>query len=423
MAVETTALFYRFGVSIAIGFLIGMQREYAYGHSGGRRLSAGIRTFSLYGLSGCAAAMVADLFEVPLIFAAVLLVFGALTVFSYSATVSKKRVGVTTEVAAILTILLGGLCYLEYLLLAVATGVAITVILSLKIEMHAFVRKIRREDLFATLKLAVITAIVLPLLPNHNYGPPPLDVINPFSIWLMVVFISSISFSGYVLIKILGPGLGIGLTGLLGGLVSSTAVTLGFTQRSNEEDQLSKSFALGIIVSWTVMYIRIGVILIAVNLALLKAIWLPLVALTLVGLLYCLYLFLTQNNQNEELIRFANPFSLGPALQFGVLYAIILFGAKAGQVYLGDAGVYISSLTAGLVDLSAITLSLARLSSASHQLSLQIAGRGIILASMANTVVKGVIVMTSGSAALRRVVFPGLGILMVSSLAAAFLLL
>ena len=421
MIVGTTDLFYRFGVAIAIGFLIGMQREFALGKSG-RRLPAGVRTFSLYGLSGCIAAMVADSFEMPLIFGAVFLVFGALIVFGYSASISKKRVGVTTEVSAIATILLGALCFMNYMLLAVATAVAITVILSLKIEMHSFVRNIRREDLYATLKLAVITAIVLPLLPNQNFGPPPLDVMNPFSIWLMVVFISSISFSGYLLIKLLGPGLGIGLTGLLGGLVSSTAVTLGFTQRSTEEEHLSKSFALGIIISWTVMYIRIGVILIAVNPVLFKALWLPLIVLTLVGLFYSLFLYFTQTSQNPELIRFVNPFSLGPALKFGVLYAVILIGAKAGQVYLGDAGVYISSLTAGLVDLSAITLSLARLSAIGQTLGLQIAGRGIILASMANTVVKGVIVITSGSAALRRVVFPGMGLLMVSSLAVVFLL-
>jgi uncharacterized membrane protein (DUF4010 family) len=422
MSVEYTSLFYRFGVAIAIGFLIGMQREFALGRTR-RRLPAGVRTFSLYGLSGCVAAMVADQFEVSLIFAAIMVVLGALVVFGYYSSMSKKRVGATTEVAAIVTILLGALCYLGYLILAVATAVAITVILSLKIEMHTFARNIRGEDVYATLKLAVISAIVLPLLPNQNYGLPPLDVINPFSIWLMVVFISAISFAGYLLIKLLGPGLGIGLTGLLGGLVSSTAVTLGFTQRSHEEEQFSKSFALGIILSWTVMYLRIGVILIAVNIALLQSIWLPLMILILVGAIYSLILYLSQSNQNVELLRFSNPFSLGPALKFGVLYAVILFGAKAGQVYLGDAGVYLSSLLAGLVDLSAITLSLARLSSIGQELDLQIAGRGIIFASMANTVVKGAIVMVSGSGMLRRVVFPGLGVLMASSLAVAFWLL
>jgi uncharacterized membrane protein (DUF4010 family) len=367
--------------------------------------------------------MVADQFDLPLIYAAVILVFGALITFSYYVTVSKKRVGVTTEVSAIVTILLGALCYQGFLLLAVASAVVLTVVLSLKIEMHAFVRNLRREDLFATLKLAVITAIILPLLPNQNFGPPPLDVINPFTIWLMVVFISSISFSGYLLIKILGPGLGIGLTGLLGGMVSSTAVTLGFAQRSKQEEELSKSFALGIILSWTMMYVRIAVILMAVNRALLELIWLSLIILIFIGGLYCLYLQVSRSRKSLHLMQFTNPFSLGPALQFGVLYAVILFGAKAGQVYLGNAGVYVTSLLSGLVDLSAITLSLAQLSSIGHLLSMQIAGRGIILASMANTLVKGILVITTGSPALKKALLPGLGLMVVSNGVVAFLLI
>jgi uncharacterized membrane protein (DUF4010 family) len=418
---EHTALFYRFGAALAIGFLIGLQREYAHGGPG-RQIFAGERTLALMGLVGCTAAMAADVLASPWPFVGIILLIGALIVVVYFVSAWRGQVGLTTEVAALVTVLAGALCYWDYLALAAAIAVATTVLLSLKLETDVFVQRITREDVAATLKFAVITAIVLPVLPNQTFGPPPLDVLNPYEIWLMIVFISGISFLGYLLIKGVGARQGIGLTGLLGGLVSSTAVTLSFAERSQRETELAKPFALAITVAWTMMFPRVIVEVAALNAALLRVLWLPMAAAALVGLAYCVYLYLSQRTHEKGDVVVSNPFELGPAVKFGLLYAAILLIAKAAQTYLGDTGVYLSSIVAGLADVDAITLSMAELSRVAGGVDLITAGRAIVLAAMSNTVFKGGIVLTSGSPALRRALWPGLALMLVTGVGVALLI-
>jgi len=334
---EQTDLFYRFGAALAIGFLIGLQREYAHGGPD-REIFAGERTLALMGLIGCAAAMAADVLASPWAFVVILALMGGLIAISYFVTAWRGDLGLTTETAALLTIIAGALCYWGYLALAVALAVVTTVLLSLKMETDTLARRITKEDIYATLKFAVITAIVLPVLPNQSFGAPPLDVLNPYKIWLMVVFISGISFLGYVLVKVVGSRQGIGLTGLLGGLVSSTAVTLSFSQRSQDELELAKPFALAIMIAWTVMFSRVLVEVAALNAALLSTLWLPVAASAAVGLAYCVYLYLSQRTAGEGEVDFSNPFELGPAIKFGLIYGLILLISKAAQMYLGNTG-------------------------------------------------------------------------------------
>lgn len=400
-------LFLRFGSALAIGLLVGLQREHAQGERR-EKLFAGVRTFPLLALVGVAGALVADLMHSPWPLVAILVSMSGLIAIAYQANTRLGRLGLTTETAAILTLLTGVLCYHDHYEVAAALAVVITWLLSLKVEMHGLAARMTREDLFAVLKFAVITLIILPVLPNQNYGPPPLDVLNPYRIWLMVVFISGISFLGYVLIKVLGPRRGIGLSGLLGGLVSSTAVTLSFSQRSRDRAELANPLALAITVSWTTMYLRVLAVVAVLNLALASLLWLPMLASALAGLVYCGYLFLRQRTDETGDIEFSNPFELRPALQFGLIYAVILVVSKGAQVSLGDAGVYLSSLAAGLVDLNAISLSMAELSVGGAVVSLETAARALVLAAIANTVVKGGIVLTTGSRGLRRALWPAL---------------
>ena len=415
---EHTDLFYRFGAALAIGFLIGLQREYAHGGPG-REIFAGERTLALMGLVGCTAAMAADVLASPWAFVGILAPIGALIVVAYFVAAWRGHVGLTSEVAALVTILAGALCYWGYLALAVAVTVATIVLLSLKMEMDIFVRRITKEDIYATLKFAVITAIVLPVLPNQSFGPPPLDVLNPYRIWLMVVFISGISFLGYVLVKVVGSRQGIGLTGLLGGLASSTAVTLSFSQRSQSEPELAKPFALAITVAWTVMFSRVLVVVAALNTALLSTLWLPIAASAVVGLAYCIYLYFSQHTDEAGKVDFSNPFELGPAIKFGLIYGVILLVSKAAQTYLPTAGVYLASIVAGLTDVDAITLSMAELSNTGG-LDLSTAARAIVLAAMSNTAVKGGIVLSSGAPALRRAVWPGFVLMLATGIGVAF---
>jgi len=417
-----TTLFYRFGAALAIGVLVGLQREYAYG-GGEEELFAGVRTFPLISLLGCTGALIADELSSPWGVIGILLPMGALIVAAHFVGAWRyEGVGLTTEMATLLAFAVGSLCYWGYLPLAAAIGVATTVILSLKPEMHAFAQRITREDVYATLKFAVITVIVLPLLPNRGFGPPPLDVINPYQIWLMVVLISGISFLGYVLIKVIGPRQGISLTGLLGGIISSTPVTLSFSQRSQEEDGLAKPFALAITVAWAITYLRVVVEVAALNRQLLERLWPPMAAASLVGMAYAVYLYFSQPTKEEGEVPFSNPFELSTALKFGLLYAVVLAVSKAAEVYTGDAGVYLSSFLSGLPDVDAVTLSMAQLSGTEGGLSVTTGARAVVIGAMANTLTKGGIVVVTGSARLRRVILPGVLLMLATGVGFAFLL-
>lgn len=428
MEPDQVTLFYRFGVALVIGLMVGLQREYAFRRrieggdiEGQEELFAGARTFPLMALLGCSAALLADTFEAPFVFGAVVLVLGFLLTIAHYQQVQDGDTGLTTEVAALVTVCIGALCYWNYLEVAAALGVGTVVLLALKVQTHSLARNIESEDVYATLKFAVITLVVLPVLPQESYGPPPFDVLVPYNVWLMVVFISGISFLGYVLIKVVGARRGVGLTGILGGLASSTAVTLTFTQRSRNARTLAQSFALAILLAWAIMYIRVLVEVAAINPDLLRVVWLPVTVALSVGLLYCGYLYYAQDiQQDEETDTFQNPFELGPAITFGVLYAIILVVAHAARTYLGDAGVYLSSVASGLADVDAITLSMARLSQGEGGIDLRTAARAVVLAAAANTLLKGGLVLAAGSKELRRAILPGFVLMVVTAVLVVF---
>ncbi|MAU01353.1 MAG: hypothetical protein CL608_29785 [Anaerolineaceae bacterium] len=414
-------LFYRFGVALFIGILVGLQREAVADDVADRRreMFAGVRTFSLLSLAGCTAAFVADQLGLPWAFIGIILPLGALITAAYVITGARGNVGMTTEVAAMIVLLAGALCFWDQIALAVALGVVTTALLSFKLELHGFAERLTREDIVATLKFAIITAIILPVLPNQSFGPPPFDVLNPYKIWWMVVLISGISFLGYILIKLVGSRQGIGLTGLLGGLASSTAVTLSFSQRSQKESELAKPFALAILIAWTIMFGRVLVEVAVTNLPLLGVVWLPVSAAGLAGLAYGAYLYFAPRSSEAGGVTVSNPFELGPAITFGLLYGLILLVARAAQFYFGETGVYLSSILSGLADVDAITLSMAELSS-SGNLELSTAARAIVLATMSNTVVKGGIVLSSGSTALRRALLPGFLLILATGTTLAF---
>ncbi|MBM3297457.1 MAG: MgtC/SapB family protein [Candidatus Aminicenantes bacterium] len=416
------SLFLRFGAALFIGMLVGLQRERSYDESGKpeKTTVAGVRTFALLGLIGCGGALVSDLLGSPWPFVALLAVLGLFVTAAYVFTALKGEFGMTTEVAVVITVLAGALCYWDKLALAVALGVATAALLSFKIELHGFVERLRREDVVAALKFALITAIVLPVLPNRAFWGPPFDVLNPHKIWLMVVLISGIGFAGYVLFKLVGARRGIFLTGLLGGLVSSTATTLSFAQRSRKDRGQAGPFALAVVIAWAVMFARMLVWTAVLFPPLLRRLWPPLAAGALAGLAFGLVLHLRARRAEAEDLRMKNPFELGPAITFGLLYGVILLAARAAKLYFGDMGVYISSAAAGLADVDAITLSMAEMSRAGN-LALDTAVWAVVLAAVANTAVKGGIVFLGGSKELRRALLPGFLLILAATVAIAFI--
>jgi uncharacterized membrane protein (DUF4010 family) len=412
-----TDLFYRFGAALVIGTLIGLERE----HSGSGRpeLFAGVRTFALIALSGGAAALAADAAGSAIVFVAALTVLGLLLSIAYYVIAGRNDIGLTTEVSALLTFLVGALCYWNYVLLAAAIGVVTAALLSFKGEMHRFAQNITRQDIYATLKFAIISAIILPLLPNQSFGPPPFDVLNPYRIWLMVVLISGISFLGYVLIKLMPARNGVGITGLLGGLVSSTAVTISLSERSRQAPALAMHFALSIILAWAVMFLRTPIEIGAVDPSLVGTVWLPMLAAAVVTLIYAGVLYQRLGANVQEHVEFANPFELGPAIKFGLLYAAILLAARAAQLYLGSSGLYLSALFGGAADVTAITLTVAELHR-TGSLDAQAAVQALVLAASANTVVKAAIVTFAGQPPMRRWVIPVVPLAIAATLVALY---
>ena len=415
-------IFLRFGAALLIGVLIGMQREYAYSTNKAGGLFAGARTFALMSLFGALAALLSDIFLTPWVFIAMIVLLGVMVIVAYFITATERdEIGLTTEVAALITMLIGGICYLHSVEVAAALGVVTTVLLAVKWELRQFVKVITQEDVFATLQFAVITAIILPVLPNRTFGPPPLDVLNPYQIWKMVVFISGINFLGYILVKVVGPKKGIGISGLLGGLASSTATTLSFSQRSQTQDGLDKPFAVAIIAGWVIMFLRVIVEVAVVNNQLLPYIWPAMAAMGFSGLLYALYLYFSQTAVDDEELNLSNPFELGPAIKFGLLYALILLVTKAAEVYIGEKGLYLTSFLAGLADVDAITLSIADLTRAGQGVALSTGKIAVILAAISNTAAKGVLVFSLGSRSLRRYIWPVMIIMLTIGLVFVFL--
>ncbi len=302
----TLELWQKYLLALLIGLLVGLEREHSRQEKA-PALFAGSRTFPLIALLGCAAAMLSDQGQIWL-FAVGFAALAGLVVVVHGIAASRGETGMTTGAAAFLVYFIGGLVYWDEAWLAVALGVVATALLAMRPTLHGLAARIEREDIYAALKFALVSAVILPLLPNQAFGP--LQVLNPFRMWLTVVFISGVSFSGYLAIKLLGSERGIGLTGLLGGLVSSTSVTLSFSQRSREAPPLVRHFALGIVVASVTMYPRIGLEILAFNPVLAGRLWVSLAILTSLGVAGGLYLWRAARTSENEPMSFSNPFRL-----------------------------------------------------------------------------------------------------------------
>ena len=407
----------RFAVALGLGMLIGLERERSKSEEGG----AGVRTFALIALTGAIAGYLGETLGLDWLALAIFFAVAALIIGQYVVTSLRGDPGITTEISALLAFLLGLLCAHGQLQLAAWVAVAMALLLALKGWLHRLASRINASDVEATLKFGIVTLIILPLVPDHNYGPPPFDVVNPYKIWLMVVLISALNFTSYLLIKIVGAEHGIGIAGLLGGLVSSTAVTLGFSQRSRQPGEDASALALGILLAWTVMFFRVIIMtsLISWELGQRLALLVGLLAMANLGACYWLWRRRRQT-QRGEVKAGSNPFELDEAIKFGLLFGVVVLIAKAAQVYLGNAGLYLAAGIAGLTDVDAITLAMADLAK-TDATSVAISARAIVIAVMSNTLVKSGMAIGLGSAELRRITLPISALLLVVGIAGALL--
>lgn len=386
------------GVAALIGLVIGIEREWSGKASGPQARFGGVRTFFLLGLLGGMAGLF--LRQDLLAIATSVLIGGiALVVTAYFLT--SRRPGAepdaTTEVAALLVLALAVLATLGFHLLA--GGITALVVLALreKAFLHRLVKRIGEEELRAAFLFAVLAFVVLPLLPEGPYGP--LNGIRPRSLWAVVLLFSGLSFAGYIARRIAGPRLGYPITGLLGGLLSSTAVTLQFSRHSKQEPSLAVPLALGVLGACTVLLPRVAVVSAILNPAVARAVLPFLIPPAVVGLAIVGWALFRRRRGDTDKAELTdrNPLRLLAAIGMALaLQAVIMVIVFVRDTW-GSSGVLASAAVLGLTDVDALTFSMSSMGTTPDLV--QLAARAIAIGILANTALKiGLAVILGGPA-------------------------
>ncbi len=394
-------LFFRLGLAFALGLIIGFQRERT-GPS-----VAGVRTFPLISLCGFFVALLAEPFDGSVVAAGLLALAALLWVgFLKGKQVEEADYGITTEMAAVLVFAIGA--YLAtgvHIELAIVTGGAAAIVLYLKEPLHGLIARMNSKDIRAVMQFVLIAFVILPLLPDQGYGPG--DILNPREIWMVVVLITGISLLSYALQKGVGERSGAVMSGLLGGLISSTATTVTYSKRAkNQSDGESseKLVVLIIVLASTSALVRILAEVVVIAPSVFPEIALPLVIMVAIMGLASVAAYLRTRGQQISLPSPSNPSEVKAAVVFGLLYAGVLFLSSLARKHFGSQGLYAVALITGLTDVDAITISTAKLIN-KEQISPAIGWRVMLIASLANLAFKAGIVGLMGGRRLFRKVF------------------
>jgi len=383
---------YPFLVALLIGALIGTERQRRMIEEKVRGV-AGLRTFVLIALLGCLCSALAQIYGDGFAIAG-MATFTLLVAVGYATSINTLgRVDFTAAVAAVVTFALGMLAGLpDSILLAVALSIITTWILATRAVAHRYVEALSETDLLDTLKMGIIALVIYPLLPEEPLGP--WGVLNPRQVWLFVVMVSLIGYVGYILIRILGAERGLSLTGILGGLVSSTAVTSTMAAEARANRDILPSAVFSAAIASCTMFPRILFIALVINRSLFFALLPSMLLMTVVGLSMA-YLLVKKSRSPGRDVNVKDPFRIIPALKFGAFFAFVLVISKVANIYFGDAGIYAAGVVSGLADVDAITLTMGSLAGAS--LSISVAVTAIILAAITNTLVKLTIAYALGT--------------------------
>ena len=411
---------WNFATALLIGALLGIERE-RHKREHDEQTIGGLRTFILVALIGALGGWLTLALDSPWILAAALVASLAPVLAGYvmSARTQPDALGLTTELAAVAACLLGAMTTLGYRELAVGLGVTVAAVLAYKQPLHGLVQRLDREDVYAGLRLLIATFIVLPLLTDEPIDP--WGALRPRSLWMLVLLISSLSLVGYVATRLLGAHRGIPLTGLSGGLVSSTAVTLAFARQSRDPAYAGAGPALasGILLAWAVMFVRVVVEVLVVNPSLLGRVLVPFLAMAVTATAAAWYLRRNASTgQRTAGVPLTNPFSLRAAAKFAAFFAAVLLLVKVVQAYAPGGGLYFVAVLAGTTDVDAITLSMAQFARSGNE---QLAAQAITLATLSNTLVKIAMASVLGDSHLRRSVLAA-GLLVLASGGVALLL-
>ena len=406
-----------FAIALLIGALVGIDREKRKREDGHGSIG-GLRTFILLAAAGAMSAWLSREFETYLIFAGALGSVAAVVIAGYlvHARIHPDSIGLTTETAALVVFLLGATVLFGYVEIGVGLAIAVSAVLAYKQPLHGLVGRIGRDDLYAGLRLLIATFIVLPLLPDRTIDP--WDALNPYKLWLLTILIASLSLIGYVATRLVGSHRGAAVTGLTGGLVSSTAVTLSFARQSRDATAGADAFACGILVAWAVMFARVVVEVLGVNAALIGSLWPALLAMGAAAVVAAVLFYLrsrraTERATDRDAVPLSNPFSLTSAAKFTAFFAVVLMLVALTRHYYEGQGLLLVAGLAGLTDVDAITLSMADYARIGEA---DLAARAIVVAALANTVVKvGMVVVLGGAAVRRRVLTAGIAIVAIGA--------
>jgi uncharacterized membrane protein (DUF4010 family) len=497
--------FGQFGLAIAIGFLIGLEREMG----GNEPVTPGIRDFVLFALLGATASFLSTIYQSDWLLMVIFSGFLIMIALQYWSSSGEDQ-GITTELAALMTFLIGVLILKDQATVAVALSIVTLGVLFQKHAISRFRDQVKAHELHAVIKFLIISFIILPVLPRQSldtymtydvgrvvafdlaaasvevevkpglhlkagdelrlFGPrgrergllqvegvdgrsvtgnyrgdsadlvtagmvvrqrfgigwleTALSAIKPYKLWLIVVLVSLVSFIGYVLIKVVGTAAGVGLTGLIGGLVSSTVTTLSFARRSKESPDLSPYFAGAVVLASSVMFPRLLLEIAVVDQVLMKGMALPILIMGTVGGILAVFEFRRSKRHSSEAgapeMQFDNPFSLKSAISFALVFALVLIITRVATTYLGSSWLPLVAFVSGLTDADAIAFSL----SSAHQaglISTSWASFNLVLGAIANTLMKLFLVYTLGHRKLFYLVARTFILISIAGIVTAFL--
>lgn len=372
----------RFIVALALGLLIGLERESA---SSDRKFQyfAGVRTYTLISLYGFGCGWLHHInvgFALPIGMISVT----ALAVVGYLAKLKDGRIGSTSEVVALVTFIIGTLTVLADVWVAMSLGIISTILLSEKADLDNFVEKLDKSEFLAVLKFLLVTVIILPVLPNQEYTQFKL---NPTRVWQIVIMVSTIGFIGYFLIKKFGSKVGLWLSGLLGGIASSTAVTVATARIAKNTPEKGGDALQASILASSVMYLRILVLIWLINPAFVPFLWWKMIVLSLVGAAMVFGIKSRHAHaEASQVTSIQNPFEIRPAMMFGLFFVGLSAITTLTNKFFGSTGLIALSSVTGVTDIDPFILSLVQQATSVEQIFVS----AIIMAAMSNTIMKGI---------------------------------
>lgn len=388
-----------FTTSLALGLLMGLERERS------PAAKAGLRTFALVALLGTLLAMIGQQTSSPWVIVAGFIGVAAIIIAAYAGDDDEDDPGTTTQAALMLCFGLGVVVWYGYSSLAIMLAIVTTILLHFKPELQSMSKNLTRRDLQSILQFAVLSFIILPILPNQDYGP--YAAFNPYQTWLMVVLISGVSLAGYVALRAVGHRYGAPLLGFLGGMVSSTATTLVYARHSKNGEAMGRLAVVVILIANLVVLVRLSVVSGVVSPKLLPHILPVLMGGFALGLLATFWMWRNINRDGESpMPQFTNPTEIKTAVSFGLMYAAVLLCAAWLSDYAGSSGLYALAVVSGLTDVDAISLSSLRLFELG-KLGADQAVMAISIAYLSNLAFKFGLVAVVGGGALARQCIPG----------------